>query len=247
METTRGIPLFSPHNFFSRAQDQHQGNKPVTKYSTMGFFLLITLKIPSRAHRPHTGFLCYVLAQVQLSDEPQKRKCFMMELLTQQRASPHNGAVSGGPVHPYPHPHSQPSPAREAFLPLKAAFCVSHPDGLLPARLFAVLWRLLLFPTSDGIYLHVIICSGSFDLHIPCNCSVVTLWTTTKYQFRALAENILIPNPNKKVLIGLLVILSRSHNRFLYLFTTTVFPPHPSKSALDLINLGKLVVSQLAI
>lgn len=43
-------------------------------------------------------------------------------------------------------------------------------------------------------------------------------------------------NPNKKVLIGLLVILSRSHNRFLYLFTTAVFPPHPSKSALDLIT-----------
>lgn len=96
-----------------------------------------------------------------------------MELLTQQRASLHNGVVSEGPVHP--HPHSHPNPAQEAFLPLKAAFCVSHPDGLLPARLFAVVWRLLLFPTSDGIYLHVIICSGSFDLHFPCNCSVVTL------------------------------------------------------------------------
>lgn len=115
--------------------------------------------------------------------------------------------------------------------------CGSHPHGLLPARLFAVLRRLLLFPTSDGIYLHVIICSGSFDLHFLRNCSVVTLWTTRKYQFKALAENIIIVNPNKKVLIGLLVILSRSHNRFLCLFTTAVLPPHPSKSALDLINL----------
>lgn len=38
MEATRGIPLFPPHNLFSRAQ--HQENKPVTKYSTIGFFLL---------------------------------------------------------------------------------------------------------------------------------------------------------------------------------------------------------------
>lgn len=145
------------------------------------------------------------------------------------RASPH-GVGSERPVHP------RPSPAPEAFLPLKAAFCAAHPDGLLPAGLFAALWRLPLFPASDGIYLHVIICCGSFDLHFPCNCNVVTLWTTRKYQFKALAENIVIVNPNKKVLIGLLVILSRSHNRFLYLFTTAVFPPHPSKSALDLIT-----------
>lgn len=173
-----------------------------------------------------------------------------MELQAEQRASLHNGVVSEGPVHPYPHPHplSNPNPAREAFPPLKASFFVSHPHGLLPASLFAVLWRLLLFPTSDGIYLRVIICSGSFDLHFPCNCMVVALWTTRNYQFKALAENIIIVNPNKKVLIGLLVVLSRSHNRFLYLFTAAVFPPHSSKSALDLINfLGKLMVSQFTV
>lgn len=38
------------------------------------FYFLITFKIPSQAQRPHTRFLCYVLAPVQLSDEPQQIK-----------------------------------------------------------------------------------------------------------------------------------------------------------------------------
>jgi len=35
---------------------------------------LITFKIPIRAQRPHTGFPRYVLAPVQLSDEPREMK-----------------------------------------------------------------------------------------------------------------------------------------------------------------------------
>lgn len=152
-----------------------------------------------------------------------------MELLTPQRTAPYNEMVSDQTIHSII--------LRGGVFPLKASllYC-SHSYTLLPARLFAILWSLLQLPTSDGIYLHVIICSGSFDLYFPCNCNVVTLWTTRKYQFKALAANIIMVNPNKKVLIGLLVILSRSHNRFLYLFTTAVFPPYPSKSALDLIT-----------
>lgn len=38
------------------------------------FSFLITFKIPSRRKRPHTDFLCHVLALVHLSDEPPKIK-----------------------------------------------------------------------------------------------------------------------------------------------------------------------------
>lgn len=154
----------------------------------------------------------------------------MVELLTQHRAAPYNEIVLDQPIDSIVW--------KRGVFSLKVCllYCSHSSYTLLPGRLFAILRRLLQLPTSDGIYLHVIICFGSFDLYFPCNCNVVTLWTTRKYQFKALAANIIMVNPNKKVLIGLLVILSRSHNMFLYLFTTAIFPPHPSKSALDLIT-----------
>lgn len=157
------------------------------------------------------------------------KRSSIMELLTRHRAAPCNEIVSGQPI-------DSVIWRRGVFSLKDSLLYCSHSYTLLPGRLFAILRRLLQLPTSDGIYLHVIICSGSFDLYFPGNCNVVTLWTTRKYQFKALAANIIMVNPNKKVLIGLLVILSRSHNRFLYLFTTAKFPPHPSKSAFDLIT-----------